>query len=178
MSKGGVINSVAARVCILERERGAARCEEWAAKPLTTSVIVDAARGCHDTLDRAAGTCAHSLAAALRRDAAAGSLGGRMAYRIARLSRAADAVRHITPYALEVLSAELQLALTDEGDGEVGHVADTNGDVRVNREEFSKYTAWADAGMGSCGVEAPTEEDLGGPSQGRGPRRQRLQYGC
>ena len=78
--------------------------------------VLDTAAYLHDATDRALGAHHHSLAVALRKAAGARLLDPGLLRRCFRVSKAADALRHTTPFALEVLIADVQQALSNVGE--------------------------------------------------------------
>jgi len=70
--------------------------------------IILAASQCHEVLDRCCGQHHHSLSVAIRAATATQSFSKVLLGRLGRVARAADAVRHTTPSALEALVADLR----------------------------------------------------------------------
>ena len=71
--------------------------------------IIETSRNVHNTLDTLSGTHIHSLAGAIKKAKHHGIISNDMAAKLVRLSRASDAVRHITPVSLTLILEQLQL---------------------------------------------------------------------
>lgn len=134
------MNAVAARVRILEKKFGT---QAMQVDPLCGQ-IVDAARAAHDKLDRIVGRHSHSPAAAVRQAKSRGLIGGDLARQLTRLLRAADAVRHVTPFALTRILEHLDNQLPIEAHKVVW--ADLSRDDSDGSEHGCSFTDMQDWG--------------------------------
>ena len=98
------MNGFAARVRILEKTLA------MATRPADSlnAQIIETSRMAHHMLDQLIGQHVHSLAGAIRVAKHSGVLPVALAVKLTRLSRAADAVRHITPVSLTALLEQLE----------------------------------------------------------------------
>mmetsp|Transcript_89070 Transcript_89070/g.256828 ORF Transcript_89070/g.256828 Transcript_89070/m.256828 type:complete len:471 (-) Transcript_89070:183-1595(-) len=158
------LNSMAARMRIMETRvvKTAVADEPLVAK------IISAARESHDRIDRAVGSPHHSLTAALREVGRRGLLDHALLRRLRRLAAAADAVRHCTPYSVDVLLADLELAVDTKND-QVASCGVPCGAGLVGAEPYPWCTPAVDGGLSDLGEAASSGVPCGAGHVGAEP---------
>jgi hypothetical protein len=104
-SSSTALNSLAARIRVIEKHKGIQEVSSGAAEDAhITAHIISSASSIHGILDRALGVHHHSLSTAVRgcRD----RIPDQLFRRLLRLAASASAVRHVTKFSLDVLAAE------------------------------------------------------------------------
>jgi hypothetical protein len=143
-------NGLAAKFRILEaqlKRGGSSACgREGTGAPLGSSIL-ESANVIHDMLDRAGSHHSHSLGAAIRCAFGSGVIDAGMKAKLSRLSKAADALRHITVYSCELLVSQL-------ADGFAGQAATKDLELpdEVLTKEFASDTSSEEAALGSVGT--------------------------
>ena len=103
----GAVNAIAARLRILERQQT----KDVHTDDMLTTKILSASRICHGLLDAASGMHAHSLDHAIRNAGRQHLINNALAKQLKRISLAANALRHTTPWALDEVVNQLRTIL-------------------------------------------------------------------